>query len=152
MPSQDSNPRSVNRKSDAIPIAQPLIVPIYNSTATATPTVIAFRVIVKCHNFKNSVIDTKRCSQVVCCTSSGSRRRPVKIHQKTGCGPFAWVSIMKNSHNGRLGEYTNSKRTASTVFLSMTNKPRTVIPIGSPFRRFRKTLICQEYYAKQLEF
>jgi len=36
----------------------------------------------------------------------------------------------------------DGKLTVSTVCLSMTNIPKTLTPIGSPFRRLRNTLIC----------
>jgi len=37
--------------------------------------------------------------------------------------------------------FTTSKRTANIVFLSMTNMPSALIPIGSPFSRFKNTFI-----------
>jgi len=42
--------------------------------------------------------------------------------------------------------------TASIVFLSMTNIPSMLTPIGSPFRRFRNTFICRFHNTLHAKF
>ena len=71
-------------------------------------------------------------------TPSGRCERILSYRLEDTLGP----TLSRRSQNI---QNVNWKRTASIVFLSTTNMPNTLMPIGCPFKRFRNTFICQTF-------